>query len=49
MVTVSIDELAELMQDATNADAHIQGSGESLYKSCLQSGVHNANYLLSDI
>ena len=31
-VGVLIEELEELMQDATNADAHIQGSGASFYR-----------------
>ena len=49
MVTVLIDEVVELSQDATNADAHIQGSGASVYKSYLQCAVGNANCWLSDI
>ena len=48
-VGVLVDALEELMQDATHADANIQGSGASFYKSYLQSVVHNSDYWLSDI
>ena len=44
-----VEDLEELIQDATNANAHIPGSGASFYRSYLQTVLHNGNYWLSDI
>ena len=44
LVRLLVEDLEELILDATNADAHIQGSGASFYKFYLQTVLRNGNY-----